>query len=148
MGIFMTLCWIFFAEPFGACHNFSKHLKGGLKNSHWFGAESEHWRRAEGEQRNHCQFDYNITPIQKVNVVSQMSGCSFFSLILFSSFPHLSLFTPHPFLSLCYLPRISPHSEGLWWNPFKVVCVGLECHFPIRCLRNKACHIIRFAQLH
>lgn len=104
-----------FSKPFYACHHFTKHLKRGLKNSQWFGAVSEHYRRARGEQRAHCQFDYNITPFQRVNVVSQMSDCSL-SLILSSLIPIISLSvslplcSSHPFFSLGFVALL----ERLW----------------------------------
>lgn len=106
-----------FSKPFYACHHFTKHLKRGLKNSQWLGAVSEHYRRARGEQRAHCQFDYNITPFQRVNVVSQMSDRSL-SLDLFSSFPRLSpsflclsLYCS-VLLILSFLPALWPYLRG------------------------------------
>lgn len=143
-----------FSKPFYACHHFTKHLKRGLKNSQWLGAVSEHYRRARGEQRAHCQFDYNITPFQRVNVVSQMSDRSL-SLDLFSSFPRLSpsflclSLYRSVLLILSFLPALWPYLRGFdKKNPFKVECDGLKCHSQIRCCWNEARHIIRCAWLH
>lgn len=145
---------MFFLSPFYACHHFTKHLKRGLKNSQWLGAVSEHYRRARGEQRAHCQFDYNITPFQRVNVVSQMSDRSL-SLDLFSSFPRLSpsflclSLYRSVLLILSFLPALWPYLRGFdKKNPFKVECDGLKCHSQIRCCWNEARHIIRCARLH